>query len=277
LVERELRYSPELRVVLDDLALELGTVPFVLQRMSNTRIDWLRRAIEQELVRYSPIYEFQHLRRQLSDPAWQLRFAELQGLRETGGVYGPRELALLSASLRDGSGHVRAATARLLGQAKTRLPEALLRQLIQVAVHDGDLETRSAAARALGNLREQAAAAPLLQQLLQLLGDEDQFVRSAAAMALGQLGDAAVLPGLNDALVTLLSDDDAYVREAAARALGRIGAPAAAPRVLAQLARAVDDPDANVHDAASEALGHLRRLRATAPLHGAAYIDSAVA
>jgi hypothetical protein len=266
LVERELRHSPELRIVLDELTLELHTLQIVLQRLSRTRVEWLRRAMTQDLARYPAPHEFQHIRRQLSDPEWQSRFVDLQALRVLHGVYGPPELAVLAECLQDSSSHVRAASARLLGQAQMRLPQPLLRQLLQVAVHDGELETRFAAARACGELRAQVAIPVLLRWLLEPLSDDDAYVRSASAMLLGQLGDAVTLPELHDGLALLLSDGDAYVREAAARALGRIGAPAAVSKVLSRLAKAVEDPDASVHDAALEALGRLRTLRATQPL-----------
>jgi HEAT repeat protein len=266
LVERELRHNPELRLVLDELALELRTFQVVLQRLSRTRVEWLRRALIQDLARFGGRSDFAHIRRQLSDPEWQSRFVELQALRSLRGVYGPAELALLGECLEDTSSHVRSAAARLLGHAQMRLPETLLRQLLQVAVHDGDLETRSAAARASGVLRVQLAIPTLLQSLHELLHDDDPFVRSATAIVLGQLGDIVTRPATHDALADLLADGDAYVREAAARALGRIGAPAAVSRVLARLAQAVEDPDASVHDAALEALGRLRILRSTQPL-----------
>lgn len=271
LVERELRMNPELRLVLDELALELGTLQSVLRRLSNPRVEWIRRALAQDLAAFAAVHEFSLLRRQLSDPEWQSRFGAIQSLRHTGGAYSESQLLLLAECLHDGSSHVRAAAARLLGQATSELSELLVGILLQVAIHDGDLETRCAAARALGMQRARVATVPLLTRLRDLLADEDAYVRSAAALIVGQLGEAAALPGLTDALAALLRDDDSYVREASARALGRMGAAAALSRVLNQLARAVEDPDANVHDAALESLERLRALRTTQPLNIAAY------
>lgn len=277
LVERELRHTPELRIVLDELALELRSLQIVLQRLSNPRVEWLRRALLQDLGFFSAPQEFQYIKRQIADPEWQSRFAELQVLRLCHGVYSASDLDLLSQCLQDGSSHVRSASARLLGQANMRLPDNLVYQLMCVAVHDDNLETRYAAARSLGGLRGQVAMQPLLDELHRLLGDDDHFVRSAAAMVLGQLGECVVAPAINDALAGLLSDSDPYVREAAARALGRIGAPAAIPRVLTRLARAVEDGDANVHDAALEALHRLRTLRGSQPLVSPPSLQNVVA
>lgn len=263
-VDRELRSSRDVRSAIEQLLIELQTLPIARQRLNTAREAWLRTTLEHEIDVFPG--EFGQLRRVLNDPAWQTRYEALRGLRGRNGRYSPADLVLIHDGLGDSAAHVRAAAARALGLIDGQPPALLARALLRVALHDCDAETRFAAARALGALREHVASPQLLDQLSASLFEEDSFVRSAAALVLGQLGDLAGAPILIKNLARVLDDPDPYAREAAARALGQIGPTAAAPDVLAALTRAAENGDVNLHEAATDALLKLRELRGVAPL-----------
>jgi HEAT repeat protein len=258
-VDRELRASKEVRGAVEQLLIELQTLPIARQRLNSSRETWLRATLEREIDAFPN--EFTQLRRVLRDPAWQTRYESLRVLRNRQGHYTPADLVLIHDGLSDSAAHVRAAGARALGMLAGTPPPLLVKTLVRVALYDCDAETRYAAARAVGMLREHIISPQLLDYLSNCMFDQDSFVRSAAALVLGQLGELAGTPVLIANLTKLLDDTDAYTRESAARALGRIGPSAATPEVMAALTRAAQNGDINVHEAATESLMRLRDLR----------------
>jgi hypothetical protein len=261
-VDRELRANRELRTAVEQLLIELHTLPNARQRLNSTREVWLRTTLEHEIDQFSG--EFHQLRRALNDPAWQTRFDALRGLRQRQGRYTPADLVLIHDGLSDSAAHVRAAAARSLGHIAVSPPPLLIKTLVRVALHDCDAETRFAAARALGALREHVISPQLLDYFSASLFDEDGFVRSSAAVVLGQLGEYAGAPLLIQNLTRLLEDTDSYARESAARALGQIGLAAATNDVLIALSRAAERGDINLHEAATDSMTRLREARTDA-------------
>lgn len=255
-VDRELRANREIRIVVEQLLIELQTLPLARQQMNGARENWLRTTLEQEIDGFPG--EFRQLRRVLNDPAWQTRYESIRALRSRRGHYRPADVVLIHDALSDSAAHVRAAAARALGVIQGQPPALLVKGLVRTALHDCDAETRFAAARALGALRERIVSPQLLDQLSASLFEEDSFVRSSAALVLGQLGDLAGAPMLVKNLTNLLDDDDPYTREAAVRALGQIGQAAATPEVLAALTSLAENGDVPIHDAATDALILLR-------------------
>lgn len=267
-IERELRASKDFRSAVEQLLVELRTLPLVRQRLSSGREGWLRSTIEHELDAFPG--EFTQLRRILHDPGWQTRFEALRQLRERKGRYTPADLVLIHDGLTDSAAHVRTAAVRMLGLIAEAPPLLLSRALIRTALHDPDAETRYAAARSVGLLRQYMASPQLLDQLLGCLADRDSFVRSAAALVISQLEDIAGSPELVQRLTRLLDDPDAYAREAAARALGAVGLAATNSETLAALHKAASNGDITLHEAATDSLVRLRGLRASGSLQSMA-------
>ncbi|RRR72145.1 MAG: HEAT repeat domain-containing protein [Candidatus Viridilinea halotolerans] len=265
LIEREMRTRAELRSSLEQIFVTLNVIHLARQRLNSSRDEWLRLTLLSELDNYHPS-EFAQLRRVLHDPGWQSRYETIRSLRIRNGSYSAGDLVLLHDGLSDSASHVRAASARMLGQFAGTPPPPLVKALTRVALYDCDLETRFAAARTLGALRDRIASPQLLDHLGLCLSDEDSFVRSAAALALGQLGELAGAPNIINRLTALVGDHDPYAREAGARALGRIGGAAATAPVIEALTKAMEDADANVHEAAIDAITRLRKSRMTTPL-----------
>jgi hypothetical protein len=264
-MDRELRANRDVRAAVEQLLVELQTIPMARQRLSSGHEGWLRNTLERELDRYPG--EFMQLRRVLRDPGWQTRYEALRSLRNRQGDYTPADLVLIHDGLSDSAAHVRAAAVRALSTMVETPPLLLSRALVRVALHDPDAETRFAAARSIGALRRYLASPQLLDYLVDYLGSPDSFVRSAAALVLGQLGDYAGSHAAVRKLTRLLEDPDSYTREAAARALGLIGLAAANGETMAALQRAAANSDVNVHEAATDALARLREVRsASLPL-----------
>jgi FOG: HEAT repeat len=259
-LEREIGALPHLRVAIEQLIVGLNTINLARQRLNSSRDEWLRTTLLRELHAYDSS-EFSSLRRLLNNSDWHSRYEAIRSLRQRRGNYTSADLVLLHDGLHDGASHVRAASARMLGQFADVPPPVVVRTLLHVAIYDCDQETRYAAARALGGLRERITSPQLLDQLTSLLSDNDRFYRSAAVMVLGQLGELASSPMVVSKLTELLQDSDYYVREAAARTLGCMGSAAATSEVLQALTLAVQDSDSNVHEAAVEALMRLRDQR----------------
>ncbi len=264
-MDRELRASHDVRTAVEQLLVELQTIPMARQRLSSGHESWLRNTLERELDQYAG--EFTQLRRVLRDPGWQTRYEALRSLRMRQGGYTPADLVLIHDGLSDSAAHVRTAAVRALSTMDETPPLLLVRALVRVALHDPDAETRFAAARSIGTLRRYLASPQLLDHLVDYLGSPDSFVRSAAALVLGQLGDYAGSSEAVRKLTRLLEDADAYAREAAARALGRMGLAAATGETMAALQRAASNGDVNLHEAATESLVWLREVRtASLPL-----------
>jgi quinoprotein glucose dehydrogenase len=206
------------------------------------------------------------------------RFARLHGVFGLG-VLGRRDasaLAEVPALLTDGDGDVRAAAARVLGDARLAAAAAPL----ATALADANSRVRREAALALARLGDAAAAAaPALCRLLRDNDDRDAVLRHAAVVALAavapraellreqasehravRLGVLLALARRQDAAVAaFLTDAEPALRFEAARAIHGEPIPAALP-ALAQLC--YDDvPDAEATDwraiAANRMLGQV--------------------
>lgn len=161
----------------------------------------------------------------------------------------PQHLAGVAELLRDGDADVRAAAARVLGDAKlTSAGKTLL-----AALQDTNARVRREAALALAQLGAVAGAAPALIELLAHNDDHDHVLRHAAVFALSRCASAdavfehhadprrAVRLGVLLALTrrgdgrvaTFLADREPGLRFEAARAIHGEPIPAALPALAA--------------------------------------------
>ncbi|MBP8251561.1 MAG: HEAT repeat domain-containing protein [Herpetosiphon sp.] len=253
----ELDRSAAMRLVIQQLLLQLHIIEDLLQGLSDTHNQWFRTTLIDDIVPYRQRGELEALHQSLNEMPWQTRHAALRGLQKRNGHYTAADLKLLENGLDDRAAIVRAAAARQLGRYRGVFPAHLRDRLFNVALYDRDIGARSAAARALGSLRDQLIDAQSRELLTTALFHDDGFVRSSASIVLAQFGYAMASPSVIDGLLMVLRDNDAYAREAAATALGSMGQVAATPEVLRALRAAVLDSDQYVHDAAMNAVRQL--------------------
>lgn len=167
----------------------------------------------------------------------------------------PARLEPLLPLLDDGDADVRAATARVLGDA--RLPAAVPALARRLA--DGNARVAREAALALARLLSHAAAAvPALIELLRTNDDHDPVLRHAAVVALAAAAPTAVLHG-----------DFAAERPAVRRGVLLALARRADPHVAAFLR----DPDADVRRDAARAIYETPIAAALPDLAAFAYDD----
>lgn len=161
------------------------------------------------------------------------------------------EAASLASFLKDGNEHVRAQSAKTLGEAKYAPAFEPLVQRLQ----DTSARVRFYAAEALGKLGNKEAFKPLVD-LLERVGEDDPHLRHAVVYALSRLGDAEALAGLAD-------HPSRYVRIGAVVALRKLRAPEIVaflddedPLVLTETARAIND-DLSIPKALPALAAHL--------------------
>jgi quinoprotein glucose dehydrogenase len=153
----------------------------------------------------------------------------------------------------DGDAEVRAAAARVLGDAGLKAAENALIGLLA----DPDLRVRSFAALGLGRIGSTACIKPALE-LLRSNADQDTYLRHAAVMALAGSGDRGLL-------LSAASDPSSAVRLGVLVALRRLAAP--------EIARFIDDTDSGVSLEAARAI-HDAPIAAALPALAARLSDT---
>ncbi|HYF63608.1 MAG TPA: HEAT repeat domain-containing protein [Herpetosiphonaceae bacterium] len=257
----ELDRKPGLRLCLEQVALRLDLIEYVLQELSDENAIWFRDTLTYEIEGFRQRGELMELRHALHEMPWQTRYNTIQALSARAGHYTPADIDLLRSAMRDRTAIVRSAAARQLGRIKNGLAPELRGRLFDLALYDRDVSTRYAAARALGMQRDHLIDTTSRELLTTALFHDDSFVRSAASIVLAQIGAALADPTILESLLAVLGDDDPYAREAAATALGAMGGAAATDEILRALTTALLDTDQYVHEAA------LAALRTLQPLH----------
>jgi quinoprotein glucose dehydrogenase len=134
----------------------------------------------------------------------------------------------------DADVEVRAAAARVLGDAAAKTAEAALVGLLT----DPDLRVRSIAAIGLGRIGSTTCFKPVVE-LLRANADQDTYLRHAAVMALAGSGDRGLL-------LSAAADPSPSVRLGVLLALRRLLAP--------EIARFLDDPEESVSLEAARAI-----------------------
>ena len=218
-----------------------------------------------------------HLRRALTDAAWAVRHAAVQGLADQGADV----LSVLLPALTDEISGVREAAAEAVGTlaaSSAPVPEEMSAALLAclsdpdesvrvavlasagykpaataTALKDVSATVRCLALTALGRLGLEAQA--FEPELLRLLGDPVAAVRRQAVVALGQAGTETAV----GALLPLLQGE---LRDEAAQALGQLGRRL--PRLEALLLEAFRRGDASGRVGALQALARLGSTEALA-------------
>lgn len=162
------------------------------------------------------------------DPLLSLSAAEEEGIREVmaavlGRVGTRKAVPLLSAFLRDGSGHVRQASAGALGKIKD--PSAITALLPLLG--DPYPNVQEAAVKALMEMKRDLPR----RTILNFLRHDSYSFRSNALLILGQIGATEMLPLLG----LLLRDSEKGVRKIAVEVLGSFNMPEMAEHLLLSL------------------------------------------
>jgi quinoprotein glucose dehydrogenase len=164
------------------------------------------------------------------------RLARLHAIWGLGqiGRKNPTALDVVLPLTADTDVEVRAAAARVLGDAAAKAAETVLIGLLT----DPEPRVRNFAAIGLGRIGSTACIKPILE-LLRVNADHDTYLRHAAVMALAGSGDRGLL-------LSAASDHSASVRMGVLLALRRLVAP--------EIARFLDDPEPTVSLEAARAI-----------------------
>jgi HEAT repeat protein len=152
----------------------------------------------------------------------------------------PEAVPAVLRALQDHSPEIRAAAAKILGQAGT--PQ-VIEPLVQ-ALHDPDSQVRRSAAHAI----EQAGAPQALEALLAASRDPDHEVRRAVARALGHTADSRAIP----TLISAIRSRSPELVKAGAQSLVQIGGPA-----VGQLIPLLREADEELHEIIADILAHI--------------------